>query len=238
MTRTLWTAIGILGAISAPISANATNVPISFHGPGGITGSLVFSISPDSNTGMLPGTAPNPVDPIGSYVIDSVTGTFSDATLGIANAMITGLEPVNFATPEPTNLLAPNRFSLLPVANGVDEGNGIISPGLHFDNIFYPGGSPKAASDYPFFGGLLDIYGTVFKLDNGDYVNFWSNGVTPKGLNYGIAVTDKIDVLDYKGGVALGTPEPAAWAMMMLGFGLAGAALRRQRKVSASIRFA
>jgi hypothetical protein len=238
MIRRLCTTVGIFSAILTPITASATNVPISFHGPGGITGSLVFSISPDSNTGVLPGTSPNPVDPIGSYVIDSVTGTFSDATLGIANAMITGLEPVNFATPETTNLLAPNRFSLLPVANGVDEGNGIISPGLHFDNIFYPGGSPKAASDYPFFGGILDIYGTVFKLDNGDYVNFWSNGVTPGGLNYGIAVTDKINVLDYTGGVALAAPEPTTWTLMVLGFGFAGAALRRQRKVTASIRFA
>ena len=35
-----------------------------------------------------------------------------------------------------------------------------------------------------------------------------------------------------------GVPEPATWAMMMLGFGAMGAALRRSRKVEARIRFA
>ena len=35
-----------------------------------------------------------------------------------------------------------------------------------------------------------------------------------------------------------GVPEPATWAMMMLGFGAMGAAMRRRTKVNARIRFA
>ena len=35
-----------------------------------------------------------------------------------------------------------------------------------------------------------------------------------------------------------GVPEPATWAMMMLGFGAMGFALRRRQKVSARVRFA
>ena len=47
------------------------------------------------------------------------------------------------------------------------------------------------ASDYPFAGGLFDIYGMVFTIDGGNSVNFWSNGAVPgQGLNYGAAVTD------------------------------------------------
>ena len=33
-------------------------------------------------------------------------------------------------------------------------------------------------------------------------------------------------------------PEPASWAMMMLGFGAMGATLRGRRKLSATVRFA
>ena len=40
-------------------------------------------------------------------------------------------------------------------------------------------------------------------------------------------------------GAATGAvPEPATWAMMMLGFGAMGASLRRRAKVTARVRFA
>jgi hypothetical protein len=35
-----------------------------------------------------------------------------------------------------------------------------------------------------------------------------------------------------------GVPEPATWAMMIMGFGLMGASMRRNRKVSTRVRFA
>ena len=35
-------------------------------------------------------------------------------------------------------------------------------------------------------------------------------------------------------GVAAGVPEPSAWALMMLGFGAAGAMMRRRPKLSQS----
>jgi hypothetical protein len=173
---------------------------------------------------------------VGSYVITGISGTFSDATLGIENAAITGLAGLNRVSPEATNLLAPNSFSLLPVANGVDSPGG-ISPGLHYDNLFYKSGSPQTASDYPFAGGLFDIYGMVFTIEGGNSVNFWSNGAVPgQGLNYGAAVTDGKDVLDYTGGLAVSAvPEPAVWALMILGFGFVGGALRRR---SASLSLA
>ena len=48
---------------------------------------------------------------------------------------------------------------------------------LSYDNLFYPGGSPQTASDYPFRGGCLDIYGLMFSIGGGRVVNtFWSNG--------------------------------------------------------------
>jgi hypothetical protein len=74
----------------------------------------------------------------------------------------------------------------------------------------------------------------IFKIDNGDYVNLWSNGVVPgKDLNYGVAVTDKIDALDYVGGVSVSAvPETVTWLMMIVGFGAIGGMMRRVHRKS------
>jgi hypothetical protein len=55
-------------------------------------------------------------------------------------------------------------------------------------------------------------------VENEGSVLFSSEGVTPMG-------TLKIERLD----VAAAVPEPAAWALMITGFGLAGSTLRRRR---------
>lgn len=233
MTNNIRIGLSLIAMATAwPMAAHASAYVFDFSGPG-VNGTLNVTYEANPNVGILPQTAPNPVDPIGSYIITGVTGTFSDAALSITNAAVTGIVPLNRVSPEPSNLLAPNSFSLLPVANGVASPGG-ISLGLHYDNLFYPGGSPQAASDYPFSGGFLDIYGMTFTVDGGDFVNFWSNGILPgTGLDYGVAVTDGVDVLDYTGGVAVAAvPEPASWALMIVGFGMVGAAMRSRRRVS------
>lgn len=218
-----------IAATALPTAANAADFTFRFD-DSVVSGLLTITYAPNPNTGVLPGTAPNPVDPIGSYIITGISGTFSDANLGIVNAAITGLIDLNQVDPEPSNLLAPNSFSLLPVANGVPSPEG-LSLGYHYDNLFYPAGSPQAATDYPFHGGVFDIYGVAFTIEGGMSVNFWSNGVQPVvGLNYGVALTDGIDVTDYVNGLSITpVPEPASWVMMIGGFGLVGGAMRRRR---------
>ncbi|WP_419805891.1 PEP-CTERM sorting domain-containing protein [Terriglobus sp.] len=159
------------------------------------------------------------------YQITGISGTFSDNNLGISNANIVGLENLNRVSPEPTNLLAPHDFSGYAVATGLGpEANGF----LHYDNLFYPAGSPQTATDYPFSGGVLDIYGVLFDLGNGDVVNLWSNGAQPRvGLNYGVAVVTHDTALDYVNGVAVAqTPEPGT--LCLLGTGLVAALSRRR----------
>jgi len=221
-----------LAAISASsLVARADTVTYNLSGPK-VSGVVTVSTQPDPNTGPLPGTVPNTVDPIGAYIITGVSGVFTDLNANIFDAKITGLAPLNPVSPEPGNTYAPSRFSLFTVKNGV-QGGGVPSPGLHFDNLFYPGGSPQTAFDYPLHGGLLDIYGLLFILDTGATVNLWSNGSpdgSGAGAPYGIAVATPLDVLDYTGGVSLSpTPEPASWAMMILGLGAIGLALRRRQ---------
>jgi hypothetical protein len=153
------------------------------------------------------------------------------------NTTITGVVASNPGNPEPGNLLAPASFGHYMVANGV-PGPGGVAPGFSYDNLFYPGGSPQTATDYPFSGGFLDIYGLVFTTSSNVAVNFWSNGDLG-GLTYGAGFTDGVDVLDYVGGIsASAVPEPATWGMMILGVGMAGAALRRRRAGSTTVRLA
>lgn len=233
MRLTQWALSALLAGSAISTGANASTFMFDFSGVG-VSGKVSLSYIEDPNTSATLDSSPNAHDPLGSYIITGVTGTFSDNGLGLANVGITGLEGLNPVSPEPTNLKAPNRFSLLNVANGVDDGSGHPSKGFHYDNIFYPLGSPQTATDYPFAGGFFDIYGMVFTLANGDAVNLWSNGVQPGlGLNYGVAVTDRVDVLDYVNGVAVrAVPEPASWALMISGFGAVGAAMRNGRRKS------
>ena len=193
----------------------------------GISGNIELTYAVNPNTGTLPGTSPNPVDPTGSYIVTGISGTFSDSNIGLLDTAITAIVPSNPANPETMNLLAPNSFGFFLITHGVTSPGG-TAPGFSYDNLYYPGGSPQTASDYPFHGGFLDIYGLVFQTASGKSVNLWSNGDLGSGLDYGVGVTDGTDVLDYAGGLTA-VPEPAAWPMVAGAFGLAVAAIARRR---------
>lgn len=190
--------------------AHAGAFPFSFAGPG-VSGTvnLIYGAGTDAKYPQ-------------ALEVTGATGTFSDANIGILNASITGLVPINHATPDPTNLLAPADFSRFAVASGTSHGS------LSYDNLLYPGGSPQSATDYPFHGGFIDIYGLLFNLGNGTVVDFWSNGVLPGTSfdDYGVAVATSAASQDYVGGGVAITPEPGS--LCLLGTGLVGIVLRRR----------
>lgn len=220
--------VGLVGATLCASSTQAQQA--SFHLSGsGINSAITLTYVPDTNTGPI-GTSPNAFDPVGSYVVTGITGTFSDSTIGLSNIGITGIVPSNPGSPTPDNLLAPHSFGFYPVANGVPNPEG-TAPGFSYDGLFYPAGSPQAATSYPFSGGVFDIYGIVATLANGDSVNLWSDGNVPgAGLHYGVGVTNGTSVLDYASPVSLSAvPEPMSWSIMLIGFAAIGLALRRDR---------
>ncbi len=230
LKNNVWAGLAVTLAMACSSVSRADTLNLVFAGPG-VSGALTLTTAPDPHTGVWPPAASNLVDPAGSVSVSTMTGTFSDTTLGIVDATVSGPVGLNRVLAESTNHLAPYSFSLFTVTEGVDEGNGITSPGLHYDNLFYPGGSPHTASDYPYSGGLFDIYGLLFTLNTGETVNLWSNGDTPGGLNYGVAVTDGTTILHYTGGVALSAvPLPASaplFGAALLALAVVGRGIKR-----------
>ena len=215
--------LGFLGA------AQAATANFSIIGDGINTQfTITYSGSPDVN---------------GGYAITGITGTFADTNNSLQgggplniNATITGLYAVSPVSPLPANVIAPD-FSVFPIVNGVPSPPAAVpSPGLSYDNSYYPSGSPVVCLDYPASGGPLDVYGVMFTLNNGDVVDVWSNGVFPGSppgtrFTYGVAVADGTNTYDYVSSV----PEAATWAMMALGFaGLGLAGRRAMPKASSS----
>ena len=119
------------------------------------------------------------------------------------------------------------------ISSGIADGVGIALQDHDLDNT--EGGNPSASdSDY------LYVYQNVlyFDGDSETSIPILSNPVNRAGFSNAFETGDYQDVTSAFGtaqGVFLfsdtGVPEPATWAMMLVGFGLAGAALRRRRQV-------
>jgi hypothetical protein len=89
---------------------------------------------------------------------------------------------------------------------------------------------------YSGFGGTGTLVGVVLMPANNPYAPFDPNGGTFSGVAHsGVLVGGNaelgVDDLTLKTG---GVPEPAEWALMIGGLGLAGATLRRRRAVAAT----
>ena len=199
----------LLCAAMLPGQASAGTISFNFGGPG-VSGSVTLTYGPSTDLKYPQASE-----------ITGVSGSFTDTNngLNIINAPIVGLIAITHSTPEPTNLLAPNDFSRFAVATGLDPvSNGFLT----YSNLYYPGGSPQTASDYPGAGGIFDIYGLMFDIGGGRVVDFWSNGDFGGGADYGVAVATSATALDYVGGGVEMVPEPMSLALV--GGGLLGLA--------------
>jgi hypothetical protein len=203
----IWVALAFSALL--PWQAHAFTYDFNFNGSG-VSGALTLTY----------GAATDAKYPQ-AFELTGISGMFSDSNngLNIVNAPVGPLVPITHDTPEATNLIAPDDFSRFAVATGLaPENNGFLT----YDNLFWPAGSPPTASDYPLHGGVLDIYGLMFGIGDGKYVDLWSNGdISGSGVGpiYGAAVANHDQAFDYVGGLtAAPVPEPGTF--MMLGSGL------------------
>lgn len=199
MRQTVLAALAAVGLLAgAAGSARAGTLNVSFAG-GGVSGTLHLTYGAATDA-----TYPN------AYEVSNITGVFSDASLGIVDAKVLKAVPLNRQPPEPSNLLAPNDFSHFDVASGLSHGF------LTYDNLYWPGGSPQTATDYPFGGGILDIYGLLFDIGGGRVVDLWSNGsIFGAPVDYGVAVATAAQALDYvEGGLSVTVPEPGSFWLL------------------------
>lgn len=220
MKKSIVVSATLLLAASFPLQAAASIFEFSFNGPG-VSGQVELTYGAGTDVKYPQ-----------AFEVTGISGTFTDTNngLNIVNATIGSLVAITRDAPEALNLLAPNDFSKFAVAMGLPAAN---NGSLSYDNLFYPGGSPQTASDYPFHGGFFDIYGLMFNIGGGKVVNLWSNGdFSPTGtgpIDYGVAVATSEKSLDYVGGVAA-VPEPSTYALMLAGLGLGGMMVRRRAR--------
>lgn len=184
--------------------ASANVVRINFHGAAG-NGYADLTLAPAAGADVV-----NPAHP--PLTISTASGSFNGAG-------ITGVQALNHA-PLPAGEVLPDSYSLFSIPGYGDH------DGVSYDNLFYPNGSPlicyvNGDLVYPFSGGFLDLMGVMFTLDNGNYLDLWSFGVTapeffgpswPGGLAYGMKVitptADGYEVLPFAPFATASVPEP------------------------------
>jgi hypothetical protein len=143
----------------------------------------------------------------------------------------------------PTNFAAPGSASFFNYFDVAVSGNQIVytytgdatwssssislnTGGLLVDNgsvIYSVSGIPSITSVT--LNALSQLGSSGFSASN---VTWNSGAVAVTWQNQHFAVGNTV-ILDVNGGAV---PEPASWALMITGFGLAGAAMRRRQKVS------
>ena len=225
--KTEISALGVLiAAMAIGPQAQAAEVAFGFNGAGfSGSGFLTFEPNvapPDPNPNCgTPGNNPCRTDPPGAYRITGISGTFSDSTSGISNAMITGLVPIH-----PGNERDPVFDPLVPSSlSFIDYGAPPNAGFLTYNNLFFPDGSPIDC-DFPFAGTFVDVFGAAFTVAGGYTVDLWGDGDMngPGTTTYGVGVTDGSKQLAYafSGVDATITPVPEPSTYALFGVGLLG----------------
>jgi hypothetical protein len=254
MTRRILATASAVAVLTFAASAEASTVRIAVSG-NGITANVLLTLGHDGYAGPLFGTGTTAntmgpgyfglADPTNALAVTGAVGTFSDANLGISNVAITGFVANDYLPHFDNDKTIPYSFSWY-TGIGFPGGTSTL---LSYDNLFYTGpGAPVTCFGVP-AGGIVDDYGVLLTLANGDVFDVWSDGGSGDMI-YGAAVATSSAIIDYQDpypgnpawdGPAAATnltvavvPEPSTWAMMVLGFaGLGFAGCRKSRKAVA-----
>ena len=192
---------------------------------------LVFTDSQSVNLTDLSNLLGNYVNAGGGVVISTFWGQQADSAGGLLNS--TGYNPLTTPTGLAYTAHTLGAYTAgHPLMNGVtslssDRFNGDYLPGLDAGATLvasWDDGRPLAAYNAAGNVVAITLYPNVVTFGNatGDYRRLFANGLAFAAGDSQVAAV----------------PEPATWAMMIGGFGIAGAAMRRRAKVTTRVNFA
>ena len=209
----------VLLASSVPVSAQVTtyNSQGTFSAAVGPVTTETFSGCPSATTSFS-GTVSDSTGPC-SGIVSGVTYSPQQGSLYIAAAN---------QSSNPTTALGLDYFSGDPITITFD--NAISAWGADLFQNF--GGGSQSGNDAAFvialYGAgdvLIDTLNTMVASNGGSFFGFTS---TSPFVRVDVSQTGGFAVVDNVQWASSAVPEPATWAMMLLGFGAIGFSLRRR----------
>ncbi len=193
--------------------------------------------------------APDPGPPPGlTIVADFATPLATGVTNSTTGSVVTVSGSLAGQYAQPAPLAPPNAYQAV-------QGGG--SSTFDFSGYLNPG---VTLGKFSFYWGSIDTYNTIsfLRADNSVAASFTgaafppANGnqpanVTNRRITFGFTHADAVtkvrmtssqNAFEFDTLAVAGVPEPATWAMMILGFGLVGGAMRSRKAATTKLAYA
>lgn len=227
-------AAGVLGSIALGSAANASVVitGVALDAPGGVNGTITYTpTNPDyvvnAAIGRIALTTSTGATLL-SYCIDIfhdlAPATFTAASINSTSLSALKISEISALLSHGESLVTDADHSAaeqLAIWEIVNEGSGVLS--LSSGNLFASNISQNAVSIANSY--LSNITSGVWSADPNLALAVLNSGNNQTQLVWGANATKVLGAV----------PEPATWAMMLVGFGAIGGALRRRRPQGESL---
>jgi hypothetical protein len=212
----------LAGAVALLLGAGATHASIIYQAPGDSTNQIGFA-------GEQPGAYG-----VGNTITFAGSGPFDLSTVDLFGYAGGGSLPIEIALYAGAD---PNTGTLIGSEEVTPTGNGYTTEVFNFDHLVVPKTLTYIVSIVGNSGSYDDSFvdwqqftGATGAPTIGASGNMWygNPGNFVIDNSYAVATGSKTDTL----GAEFAVPEPATWAMMLLGIGMIGGGFRMARRMS------